>query len=159
MTPSFPIDIHIEDPAWSEELDDPSSVVRTALSAIWPLLNAPKIGELSIALVSDTRIQSLNREYRDKDRPTNVLSFPAAGPAALLGDIVLAFGTVRAEAAQSGVIFRNHVLHLIIHGFLHLQGYDHQTDREAEEMEGLEIRALHALDIDNPYKINERNNK
>ena len=159
MTPAFPIDIHIEDPAWSGEIEDPDSAVRTALSAIWPLLDNPKIGELSLALVSDARICELNRDYRGKDKPTNVLSFPSAGPGAMLGDIVLARETIQSEAISAGKLFQDHLTHLIIHGFLHLQGYDHETEAEAEIMEGLEIQALDALDIDNPYKINERNDK
>ena len=156
MTPAFPIDIHIQDTAWTDELEDPDSIVRTAINAVWPLIDSPKIGELSVALVDDATIQSLNREYREKDKPTNVLSFPSSGPGAILGDIVLARETIVREAAEAGKSLIHHVTHLIIHGFLHLQGYDHDTDEEADVMEGLEIQALTALDIDNPYKINER---
>ncbi len=156
MTPAFPIDVNIQDPSWSEDLDDPDSVIRDAISAIWPLMDEPKIGELSLALINDADIQTLNREYRGKDKPTNVLSFPSIGPGAILGDIVLARETIAREATQSSKTFTHHMTHLVIHGFLHLQGYDHDTDDQAEIMEGLEIRALAALDIDNPYKINER---
>ena len=156
MMPAFPIDVHIQDPAWSEDLDDPDSVIRNAVSAIWPLLDDPKIGELSLALVSNADIQTLNRDYRGKDKPTNVLSFPSIGPGAILGDIVLARETIQREAKDASKLFHNHLTHLIIHGFLHLQGYDHDTEDQADIMEGLEIKALAALDIDNPYKINER---
>ncbi len=159
MTPAFPIDIHIEEPAWSDELEDPDSVCRKAISAIWSFLENPKIGELSLALISDIRIQDLNRQFRHKDQPTNVLSFPSIGPGAVLGDIVLAFETISSEARRDGKTFQDHVAHLIIHGFLHLQGYDHETDQDAVVMEGLEIQALNALNIDNPYKINERENR
>ena len=159
MTPAFPIDIHIEDPAWSGEIEDPDSAVRTALSASGHYWRIPKIGELSLALVSDARIRELNRDYRGKDTATNVLSFPSAGPGAVLGDIVLARETIQSEAVAAGKSFQDHLAHLIIHGFLHLQGYDHETEPEAEIMEGLEIQALDALHIDNPYKINERNDK
>ncbi len=159
MTPAFPIDIHIEDTAWSDELEDPDSVCRNAVQAIWSCLENPKIGELSLAFVSDRRMRELNRDYRHKDKPTNVLSFPSIGPGAVLGDIIIARETTIREAAQSGKSQHDHVTHLIIHGFLHLQGYDHETDQEAETMEGLEIQALSALNIDNPYKINERENR
>ena len=97
----------------------------------------------------------MNREYRHKDKPTNVLSFPDEGPAPLLGDIVLALETVQREAAEKSVQLEHHVTHLIIHGFLHLQGYDHQTEETAAEMESLEITALAALNIDNPYEIRD----
>ncbi len=159
MTPAFPIDIHIEDTVWSDELEDPDSVCRSAISAIWPFLDNPKIGELSLALVSDARIQDLNRQFRHKDNPTNVLSFPSIGPGAVLGDIVLAYETISAEALRDGKTFQDHMTHLVIHGFLHLQGYDHETETDAEQMEGLEIKALNALNIDNPYKINERDSR
>ena len=156
MTPAFPIDVHIQDPIWSDELDDPDSVIRAAINAVWTFLDAPKIGELSLALVSDDTIKGLNREYRGKDKPTNVLSFPSIGPGAILGDIVLARETIIREAQDAGKSLFDHVTHLMVHGFLHLQGYDHQTDEQAGIMEAIEIKALAALHIDNPYKINER---
>ena len=82
-----------------------------------------------------------------------MLSFPDNGPAPLLGDIVLAFETIQREASEKSVAFQDHLSHLIMHGFLHLQGYDHETEAEAAEMEALEIKALAALNIDNPYEI------
>ena len=156
MTPAFPIDVHIQDPLWSDELDDPDSVIRAVINAVWTFLDAPKIGELSLALVSDDIIKGLNRDYRGKDKLTNVLSFPSIGPGAILGDIVLARETIIREAQDAGKSFYDHVTHLMVHGFLHLQGYDHQTDEQAGIMEAIEIKALAALHIDNPYKINER---
>ena len=107
-------------------------------------------GELSIALINDSQMTTLNKDYRQKDGPTNVLSFPADAP--LLGDIVLSYETIVREAADKGVSLSNHLSHLLIHGFLHLQGYDHQTETEAAEMEALEIAALAQLHIDNPYE-------
>ncbi|HZW46105.1 MAG TPA: rRNA maturation RNase YbeY, partial [Microvirga sp.] len=92
----------------------------------------------------------LNRDYRGVDKPTNVLSFPqASGP--LLGDIVLAYETVRDEAALAGKPFRAHMGHLIVHGFLHLLGFDHEAEGEAEEMEALERAALGRIGIADPY--------
>lgn len=111
-----------------------------------------------IALSSDARVRSLNKNYRDKDRSTNVLSFPAArrdrtasATAAFLGDVVLAGETVLGEAREGGVPARHHAQHLIVHGLLHLLGYDHADDQQACAMEALEIRILARLGIPDPY--------
>lgn len=151
----FDMDIAVQFEDWTERLSDIDAVANTAVAQILSGLDTPKLGELSIALVSDADIQTLNRDYRNKDKPTNVLSFPDEGPAPLLGDIVLALETVMREAREKPVTLKSHVTHLIIHGFLHLQGYDHETDSAAAEMETLEIAALAALNIDNPYEISE----
>jgi probable rRNA maturation factor len=106
--------------------------------------------ELSLVLTDDAAVRRLNARYRGKDKPTNVLSFPqAAGP--LLGDIVLAAETVRAEAALAEKPLEDHVAHLIIHGFLHLLGHDHEAEEDAETMEALERAALEKLGIPDPY--------
>ena len=149
----FDIDITVDSDGWREDVPDPDAVVRRALGAIWPLIPDPKIGELSIALIRDAAIQTLNRDYRGKDKPTNVLSFPSTGPAPILGDIIAAHGTVEREAHEGGKSIAAHLTHLLIHGFLHLQGYDHETEDEASKMEALEIKALASLGIDNPYEI------
>jgi len=151
----FDMDITVKAEAWREHLSDIGTLIETAVNAILGVLDTPKLGELSVALVDDVEIQTLNREYRDKDKPTNVLSFPNDGPAPLLGDIVLALETVHSEAKERSISLRAYVIHLIIHGFLHLQGYDHDTGQDAREMEALEIAALHSLNIDNPYEIRE----
>jgi len=149
------MDVAVQFNDWTEQLTDIDRVATQAVSKILSVLDAPKLGELSIALVSDADIQTLNRDYRDKDMPTNVLSFPDDGPAPLLGDIVLALETMMREAEDKSISFEHHLTHLIIHGFLHLQGYDHQTENDAAEMEALEIAALAALNIDNPYEIRD----
>ncbi len=149
------IDIAVRYGSWVVALPNIETLTKNAVIQIIMGLNGPKSGELSIALVNDAEIQALNRDYRGIDRPTNVLSFPNDGPAPLLGDIVLAFETMQREAADKSVPLENHVTHLIIHGFLHLQGYDHETDEQAAEMEALEIAALAALNIDNPYEIQD----
>jgi len=151
----FDMDIAVEFEDWTEQLSGIEAIAKRAVAEILSALDNPKLGELSIALVSDADIQTLNRDYRHKDKPTNVLSFPDEGPAPLLGDIVLALETIMREAADKSVSLEHHVTHLIIHGFLHLQGYDHETDTTAAEMEALEIAALGALNIDNPYEISE----
>jgi probable rRNA maturation factor len=115
-----------------------------------------------IAFADDAAVRALNARYRNRDRPTNVLSFPAAaaapapadlpkGTARLLGDIILARETVAREAGEQGIEFLDHTTHLIVHGVLHLAGYDHETERDALEMEGLEVEILAMLDIDNPH--------
>ena len=149
----FDIDIAVQFDAWTESLSETGKLAEAAIARIVAELDAPKLGELSIALVDDADIQALNRDYRHKDKATNVLSFPQEGP--LLGDIVLALETVQREAAEKSISLEHHVSHLIIHGFLHLQGYDHETDETAREMEALEIAALAALNIDNPYEIHD----
>jgi len=118
---------------------------------------APDGSELSLVFSDDAHIQVLNAEWRGKDKPTNVLSFPAfpTRPGAplppMMGDIILAAETVAREAALEDKPLDHHIIHLVIHGFLHLMGHDHETDVEAEEMEGLERRALARLAIPDPY--------
>lgn len=119
--------------------------------------------EISVKLTDDAEVQSLNASYRGKDAPTNVLSFPMVQQdlietlensddgEALLGDIVLARQTCAREAEEKGIVFADHATHLIIHGTLHLLGYDHMIEHAAEEMEAMEVRALAALGIADPY--------
>lgn len=120
-----------------------------------------EIVEVSLVLSDDATVQNLNREWRDKDSPTNVLSFPAFesdftdvpdGAPVLLGDIILAYETCVREAGREQILVADHLTHLVVHGFLHLLGYDHQDDDEAEKMEALEITILAKLGIENPYK-------
>ncbi len=152
MTPiPFEIDIFRQSGDWPEC----KLLVHKAVASVWSQLTVPRAGELSVALSDDAYVQTLNRDYRHKDTPTNVLSFPVAESAPLLGDIVLALETVQREAKEKSISFEDHLTHLIIHGFLHLQGYDHEKDDDAKIMEDLEIRALSALAIDNPYETDE----
>jgi probable rRNA maturation factor len=128
------------------------------------LLSVVKDYEISCLLTSDGEIQVLNRDYRGKDKPTNVLSFPsyslAAGDYAalkgepepvFLGDIIIAYETVKREAEEEGKDFLEHLLHLAIHGTLHLLGYDHEEEEDAAIMEQCEITILGAIGIKNPY--------
>lgn len=108
--------------------------------------------EVSVVLSDDHHVQDLNKVYRQKDRPTNVLSFNSEIEGEL-GDIILAYETVMNEAQISNIPPLNHVTHLIIHGFLHLLGYDHEKENEAVLMEGMEIKILAALNIKNPYEV------
>ncbi|MGO4706529.1 rRNA maturation RNase YbeY [Microvirga sp. 2MCAF38] len=113
--------------------------------------------EISLLLTDDARIQELNRDFRGKDKPTNVLSFPAPEPPQHfgprhLGDIALAYETLVREAEAEAKPLAHHYAHLIVHGVLHLLGYDHEVEEDAEIMEALEVKALATLGIDDPYR-------
>ena len=129
------------------------TLIAKAVKAIVNLQPQSRAGELSIVLSDDAQVRTLNRDYRGKDKATNVLSFPHPDP--MLGDIVLARETLVREATEKGVSFEAHLTHLVIHGWLHLQGFDHQTEAAAAEMEALEIAALATLGIDNPYVLDD----
>jgi probable rRNA maturation factor len=107
--------------------------------------------EVSVVLTNDKTIQELNKTYRGKDRPTNVLSFPSS-VIGELGDIILGAETILREATDAHISLLHHTIHMIVHGFLHLLGYDHEIDEQALEMESMEIRILKDLHIDNPYE-------
>lgn len=153
------IDIALEAGGWPDE-DALRSLAETAVgTALAELgLQATQPVELSLLFTDDAHIQVLNREWRGKDKATNVLSFPAFEVAPgdalppMLGDIVLAHETISSEAALEQKPFEHHFTHLVIHGLLHLLGYDHETDAEAEEMEAIERRALARLAIPDPYR-------
>lgn len=111
---------------------------------------------LTLLLTNDERLRALNGQFRGKDAPTNVLSFPAAGVDGYLGDIAIALGVTSRESAASGISLEAHTLHLAVHGVLHLLGYDHVRSREARVMERLEITILDELGIPNPYAVAKR---
>ena len=108
--------------------------------------------EVSLVLADDAFVWKLNKQYRHKDKPTNVLSFENEG--LLAGDIVVAYQTTLREAKEQGISFRAHLAHLLTHGTLHLQGYDHLTDKQAQKMEKLEVQLLAKMGYKNPYKEN-----
>ncbi len=141
------IDIEIEDEAWSAALPQAEAVVLAAAQAA---LEAR--GGVTILLTDDDSVAELNERFRGKAGPTNVLSFPAPdNPEDHLGDIALAFGVCAREAAEQGKPIAHHLQHLVAHGVLHLLGYDHLTEAEAEEMEALERRILAGLGVPDPY--------
>ena len=105
--------------------------------------------EISVVLADDDFVHALNKQYRGKDKPTNVLSFENEGIQA--GDIVVAYGVLTREAKEMHKPFLVHLAHLLVHGTLHLQGYDHLTDKQANKMEKLEIKLLKEMGYDNPY--------
>ena len=157
------LDIDIDSP-WPPEIDwtDLAEGASESVAKAVPELAHPRL-TASLLFTSDAEVHALNREWRGKDKPTNVLSFPMlereellalaiAGPPELLGDIALALETCTREAADKGISLEHHTAHLIIHGLLHLAGYDHETSPEdARAMEVLEINALAQMGIADPY--------
>jgi len=139
---------------WPETLE---AVAETAIRAALKQSEAEVTGvtEVSVVLTDDAEQRELNRQWRGFDKSTNVLSFPQIEPFApvsgLLGDITLARETVAKEAEEMGISFEDHFTHLVVHGFLHLLGYDHIEEEDAEEMEGLETEILASLGIADPY--------
>lgn len=146
------IDVLIEGGNWSD-IPDLEAIVRHAVAAV--LAKTGEGGDVSVLLTNDAAIRVLNAQFRNLDKPTNVLSFPAAAmpgeetPA--LGDIALAFETCAREAGGEGKSLANHLSHLVVHGMLHLLGHDHESDEEAEDMEALETAILAGLGIADPY--------
>ena len=154
-----PREIIVEADAWERTPFTPGLAVSTAEQAIKAaceeLALKPGVG-FAILLTDDTALQVLNRDYRSKDRPTNVLSFPAFEPDELpeyghIGDIAIALETVLAESSEAHIRPEHHLAHMVVHGLAHLAGFDHVDDAEAEEMEALEVRALARMGIANPY--------
>ena len=154
----MPIPLHIEisrnTDGWPDALDARAEqAVREALKQSKAKVTGPS--ELSIVLTEDDEQQTLNRDWRGIDKSTNVLSFPQIEPfgpvSGLLGDIILARETLEREAEVEGVSFNDHFTHLVVHGFLHILGYDHMDDDEALAMEGLETQILASLGVADPY--------
>jgi probable rRNA maturation factor len=146
------IDIEIEDEAWTAALPDAEALARKAAEAALDGFEDAGEGGVVILLTDDAAVADLNIRFRDKAGPTNVLSFPAPeNPEGSLGDIALAWGVCAREAAEQGKPIAHHLQHLVAHGVLHLLGYDHLADDEAEEMEALERRILASLDVPDPY--------
>lgn len=145
------IDIEIEDEAWVAAAPQAQHLVEAAAAAA--LRHAEfDVDAVTILLTDDESVRDLNARFRGKDYATNVLSFPAPeNPEGHLGDIALAFGVCAREATEQGKPLGHHLQHLVAHGVLHLLGYDHETDAEAEHMEGLERVILAGLGVPDPY--------
>lgn len=144
------IEIEIEAEAWASAVTDVTGVVETAAKAALGTIE----GSVVILLADDAAVQDLNARFRQKDRPTNVLSFPAAESAfPHLGDVVLGLEYCSEEARTQGKTLKDHLSHLIVHGVLHLLGRDHVEDDEAEEMEAEEREILAGLGIADPYAL------
>jgi probable rRNA maturation factor len=159
------IDIALINEGWPESIDwqvlaKRSADLAIAKSAHADLATLAECVEIVVRLTSDEEVQALNKAYRGKDKPTNVLSFPMMEPDAIdghpgelmLGDIVLAQGVCVAEAAERSISVEAHATHLIVHGVLHLLGYDHIEEADAEEMEAIERRVMRDLGLHDPYE-------
>ncbi len=157
------VDVSVDCPAWGVDLPEAAELARRAVLAAAAAAPPPATDwEVAVVLADDAFQRRLNDRWRDLDRSTNVLAFPSyaagliptadrSGQAIDLGDIVLAHGVVRREAARDGKDLGDHLSHLVLHGFLHLVGYDHDDEERAREMEGLERRVLAGLGIADPY--------
>lgn len=160
MTAALTVDVTIEAPEWTSMLPDVEATATEAAGMAWSAAPARPSGpaEISILLADDAAVRALNRQHRGQDKSTNVLSFPIGDAdgggdmPVMLGDVVLASGVVAREASAQGKPIDAHLRHLVVHGVLHLLGYDHETDPDAESMESLEVEILEKLAVPNPYR-------
>jgi probable rRNA maturation factor len=147
-------DVQIDSPLWDAE-PQAEAAVRAAITAAAAALST-SAGEVSILLTDDSALRALNRDWRGFDKPTNVLSFPAPKSPVMtdvqvLGDIAIAYETLQRECRDEDRKFLHHLTHLTVHGFLHLIGYDHQTDTQADEMERIESKIMIAMNLPDPW--------
>ncbi len=163
-TRKIEIDVSIQNPAWENLAHIEKIVVEAATNALHgAILPKPVIGrdlEVSLVLANDELLKVLNNNYRNQDKPTNILTFATLDSPNFieegtlsLGDVIIAYETVVAEAQKDGKFITDHVRHLIVHGVLHLLGYDHIDDDDATDMETLEIRILETMGVQNPYTL------
>ena len=153
------VSVDVEDSSW-QALPELEALTREAVvAALSEELPQQSPVEVALLFTGDAAIAEINSEWRGQNKPTNVLSFPAPEDMPLpegenrpLGDIVLAFGVISREAREQGKSLRDHTAHLIVHGVLHLLGYDHETDAEAEDMEHREVQILKGMGISDPYE-------
>lgn len=164
MTDIF-VDINLDNEDWQNKIDDIEILINKVITLSILESNLPKHitqVEISVMLTDDASIRELNKEYRNIDKATNVLSFPdfdinrknikEVPEEFMAGDIAISLDTIEREASEQGKSLKNHFCHMMIHGTLHLMGYDHIDDDDASEMEGLETKILSDMGIDNPYE-------
>ena len=146
------VTVVVEDPNW-RKARGLAARLKTAARAGLKASGLEPAAQVTILLADDERLRGLNQAYRGKDKPTNVLSFPAMpNREGHAGDIALAYGVTRADAKAAGKSLADHASHLVVHGVLHLAGFDHERDRDARKMEGLETKVLARLGIADPYR-------
>ena len=149
----FHVDILVEDPKWIQKLNEQAweNFFLTCLGRVFSYFNFQNGCELSILLTNSEKMRELNQNFRSKDKPTNVLSFPSdefdKENGGFLGDLAFGYEIIQGEKSD----FMSHMTHLTIHGILHLLGFDHETDQDAEKMENCEINILKLFNIPNPY--------
>lgn len=148
------IEVIVEERGWRQAAPDVAAQIRRAAALAVRRGGGADHGALplTVLLTDDERLRALNRTHRGKDKPTNVLSFPAAPGSDYLGDIAIAFGVARQEAEEAGKPLAHHAVHLAVHGVLHLLGYDHVNAREADAMEALETEILAEIGIPDPCR-------
>ncbi len=147
------ITLLVEDPGWRRTRGLNAQLLRAARAALKAAGFAGK-SQLTLLLSSDEKLKTLNRDFRGLGKPTNVLSFPAPKNGdGYRGDIAIAYGVTRQEAKEAGKRFADHASHLVVHGVLHLAGYDHERDADAKVMEPLEVKILKRLGIADPYQV------
>ena len=153
---SITVDIEIEDEAWATGVEDAEALVWRAAQAVLDAHEDIEGQGIVILLTDDDSVRALNRDFRQKDYATNVLSFPSPpNPEGQIGDIALSYGVCAREAAEQAKPLAHHLQHLVAHGVLHLLGYNHEGDDEAEAMEALEREILAGLDVPDPYASDE----
>ena len=149
----IPVDVVIDSGLWKKHPDAEDTIRQAIVEAA--KAERQSRGDVSVLLTDDKAIQALNKKWRGQDKPTNVLSFPAqpmpGSESSPLGDIVIAFDTIAREAERDEKPFAHHLAHLAVHGFLHLAGHDHETDKEADAMERLETEILARIGVPDPY--------
>jgi probable rRNA maturation factor len=145
-----PLDIVVEDSRW-DAADGLSRRAGEAVAAALARLEGARAGKIVVLLTNDETVQALNARFRSQDKPTNVLSFPAPESESYPGDVALAYETCAREAQVAGKSLTDHGVHLVLHGVLHLNGYDHQEEGEAARMEALESAILTGLGMNDPY--------
>lgn len=146
------VEFVVQAESWAKA-DGVEALCRSAIEAGLARVEAPRAGAVVVLFADDATVQSLNARYRGKDKPTNVLSFPAPEREGYPGDVALAFETCAREAQAAGRALAHHAAHLALHGVLHLNGYDHQEEDEASAMEALETAALAEVGIADPYLV------
>ena len=155
------IDIDIQNPNWKTSIGDIENITRSAIEKDLSMATdvRPQM-EISIVLSDDVFIQNLNKAYRHKDKPTNVLSFPMTevqdiqetSPFVSLGDVIVSFDTIKRESEEQNKPLEHHYIHMLVHGCLHLLHFDHEDNEDAEIMESKEIEILEQLGVKNPYE-------
>ncbi len=145
------LELRVDDTRW-HDLPELGALITQALEAGAKISGVR--GEISLLLTDNDALQALNREFRSRDKPTDVLSFPASEiETPFLGDIAIAYGVAAKDAKAQSKTLADHLAHLLIHGLLHLAGFDHETDTEAQEMEAMEIKALAIIGLSDPYLV------